>query len=195
MSFAQTVQRVASALEDSEIPYMFTGSFASTFHGAARSTIDLDVVIAASAQQLESLLDLLAKREFYVDRMGAAQAFKHGSMFNAVDWKTSLKIDFIMRKSRAFSMEEFARRSPVQFEGKSVFVTTAEDAIISKLEWAKIGGSRRQIEDVRGLFQFRKETLDRAHIEKWVMSLGLREQWNDALGRRDARNTGADDRT
>lgn len=73
MNFAQTVQRTASALEDSTIPYMFTGSFASTFYGAARSTIDLDVVIAPSTEQLDTLLGLLAKSNFYVDSPGAAE--------------------------------------------------------------------------------------------------------------------------
>lgn len=189
MSFAQTVLRIASAMEDSQIPYMFTGSFASAFHGATRSTVDLDVVIAPSAQMLERLLAVLKEREFYVDSIGAAEALKHESMFNAVDWTTSLKVDFIIRKSRAFSMEEFARRSRVPFKSTSVFVTTPEDAILSKLEWAKMGESRRQIEDVRRLIQFRHKSLDREYIEKWVTSLGLRDQWNDALRTSEGRTS------
>ena len=92
-------------------------------------------------------------------------------------------------------MEEFARRSRLLFEGRLVFVTTPEDAVISKLEWAKIGESHRQIEDVRRLIQFRKDSLDRNYIEKWITNLGLEEQWNSVIKSDEAERSGADDRT
>jgi len=59
-------------------------------------------------------------------------------------------------------------------------ITSAEDLVIAKLEWAKIGGSDRQIEDVVGILRVQKETLDAAYVEGWVRSLGLAEQWQVA---------------
>ena len=102
-------------------------------------------------------------------------------MFNVVDLATWWKIDFIIRKSRAFSQEEFRRRQRVELQGLPIFVASAEDIIIAKLEWSKLAESRRQIEDVAAILRLRWESLDRPYLEKWIGELGLAKEWNDAL--------------
>jgi hypothetical protein len=47
---------------------------------------------------------------------------------------------------------------------------TAEDTIIAKLDWAKEGGSDRQIADVASIVRLRGEALDRGYIEKWILA-------------------------
>ena len=44
-----------------------------------------------------------------------------------VDLATGWKVDFIIRKSRPFSREEFDRRVIVEFEGAGILRTRAED--------------------------------------------------------------------
>lgn len=51
------------------------------------------------------------------------------------------------------------------------------DAILSKLEWATIGVSDRQLADVSGIVRTQGTTLDRAYVEEWVDDLGVRELW------------------
>ena len=58
---------------------------------------------------------------------------------------------------------------------------TAEDTIIAKLEWAKVGSSERQLRDVAGILRVRAAQLETSYIERWVEELKLREQWNAAL--------------
>lgn len=53
-------------------------------------------------------------------------------------------------------------------------------AIISKLEWANLAQSRRQIEDVAAILRVRWDSLDHAYLEKWIAELGLREEWDEA---------------
>lgn len=98
-------------------------------------------------------------------------------MFNVIDLATGWKIDLIIRKSRAFSQEELGRRQRVNLHGVSLFMTTAEDAVISKLEWAKLAQSRRQIEDAAAILRARWGALDRAYLEKWIAELGLTIEW------------------
>jgi hypothetical protein len=62
-----------------------------------------------------------------------------------IDTTSGWKIDLIMRKARAFSEEEFRRRQRVRLQDMSLFVTSPEDMIVSKLEWAKQARSQRQI--------------------------------------------------
>jgi len=58
--------------------------------------------------------------------------------------------------------------------GVPVFVATAEDAILSKLEWAKIGDSERQLRDAARIIEVRGAGLDVAYLERWADVLGIR---------------------
>jgi len=51
LTAANIFQRIVAALEQAGIPYMLTGSFASSFHGTPRATQDIDFVIAPTADQ------------------------------------------------------------------------------------------------------------------------------------------------
>ena len=101
-------------------------------------------------------------------------------MFNVIDLSTGWKIDFILRKSRPFSREEFRRRVRVNLPGISLFVASAEDIIIAKLEWSKLAHSQRQIDDATAILLARRETLDRSYIEKWTKELHLEDEWGKA---------------
>lgn len=82
-----------------------------------------------------------------------------------------------MRKSRPLSESEFTRRESVDYQGISLPIVSLEDIVLSKLEWANLGGSVRQIEDVRALVRIRGDELDRAYVERWADVLGVRAQW------------------
>lgn len=59
-----------------------------------------------------------------------------------------------------------------------VFVASAEDTVVAKLEWSKLaGGSERQRRDVGGILAARGAELDRVYIERWVFELDLAEEW------------------
>lgn len=180
MTAADLFGRIVLRLDRAGIPYMLTGSFAAAYHGRPRATQDIDLVIAPSANQIRNLFRDLPAGEYYADERTALEALRHESQFNLIDLATGWKIDLICRKSRAFSRSEFERRVQVDFEGIPLFVAAAEDVILSKLEWAKLGGSLRQLEDVAGLLQVRGDELDRAYVERWVAALDLDREWTEA---------------
>jgi hypothetical protein len=148
MSVPEVFQRITTALDRAGIRYMLSGSFASAYYGSPRSTQDIDLVIDGTPTQLRAFIGSLPSNEYYADLHGALDAHERQSMFNVIDLATGWKIDLIIRKSRPFSQEEFRRRQRVKLHDVSLFLATAEDAIISKLEWANLAQSRRQIEDV-----------------------------------------------
>lgn len=100
--------------------------------------------------------------------------------FNVIDLATGWKIDFIIRKPREFSREEFERRRSVELSGVELDVASAEDVLIAKLEWAKMGSSARQIEDAAGITRLQGDQLDTTYVQRWVHALGLEEQWREA---------------
>lgn len=180
MSVSDLLRRITAALDSAGIAYMLTGSFASAHHGTPRSTLDLDIVVAATPEQIKKFIAALPADEYYADLDAALDAHGRESLFNVIDSVTGWKIDFIFRKSRRFSHEEFRRRRLIDVQGLQLFVATAEDIVIAKLEWAKLAQSHRQLEDVAGILRLRSETLDRAYLEKWIGELDLGTEWQKA---------------
>ncbi len=172
--------RITSALDRTGIGYMLTGSFASAHYGAPRSTQDIDLVIEASPAQLRAFIAALPDDEYYADLDSALEAHKRQTMFNVIDLATGWKIDLIIRKSRAFSQEEFGRRQRVSLHDVPLFLASAEDVVISKLEWAKLAQSRRQIEDAAAILRGRWDGLDHSYLEKWIGELELTGEWSEA---------------
>jgi hypothetical protein len=118
-----------------------------------------------------------------IDIEAANFAFDHGGMFNALDFDSGWRVDFIMRKDREFSRREFERRRKFVLSGVEVSIASPEDLIVAKLEWAKEGQSERQIEDAAGILVAQREKLDLAYVEDWVQQLALGAQWQEALRR------------
>ncbi len=176
------LRRLVHILDEVGVPFMIAGSFASAAHGLPRTTQDVDVVIdPATAAALDALVAALPPDEYYVDEAVAREALRRRSMFNVIDQASGWKVDFIIRKDRAFSRDEFARRQAISLLGVPVFVASPEDTIVAKLEWSlQSGGSERQLRDVAGIVATLGETLDRAYVERWVANLGLEAEWQRA---------------
>jgi hypothetical protein len=179
------LRRVVRALEESGIPFMLTGSFAGAYHGVPRATQHIDLVVDPTAEQLIALVRALPPSEYYVDEAAALEALRLRGQFNVIDLDSGWKIDFMLRKSRPFSEAEFARRIQVTFHALLVSVATVEDLIVAKLEWARLGESRRQVDDVTSLLRVRGPDLDREYLSGWIHQLGLEKEWSmaaDAAG-------------
>ena len=184
MTTRDLFSRVLAALDQADIPRMLTGSFASSYHGAPRATQYIDLVISPTLEQVRSFVGLLPRTEYYVDENAAMEAVRSEGQFNVIDLATGWKIDLIVQKSRPFSRKEFERRTMGDIDGVPVDVATVEDLIVAKLEWAKLGGSERQIEDAAVMLRRQHASIDASYIEEWVAALGIHEQWNAA--RREA---------
>jgi hypothetical protein len=174
-------ERLIAALGRSEVPYMVTGSYASSAHGTPRATQDIDVVIAPTAEQLKALLQEFPSDRYYVAEEDAREALVSRSQFNIIDFASSWKADLIVRQERDFSKTEFARRRLHSIEGTNLYVASAEDILIAKLEWNKKGESERQIEDAAGIIRRQGSALDLAYVARWVRELELDDQWRRAV--------------
>jgi len=176
VTFANLLATTIHLLDAARVPFMITGSIASSFHGEPRATRDLDVVIDLTHAELDALIRGLQAGGFYVDRDAAEEALRARTQFNAIG-PDAMKVDFIVRKDRPFSSEEFARRQQVSLLGTPAFMATQEDLILAKLEWAAATDSERQLRDVAGMLEIAGDTLDRAYLGHWLTELGLTRVW------------------
>jgi len=168
------LRRVIEALDEAGIPHMVSGSVASTRHGEARATQDIDIVIDPSEAQIDVLLDRLARRrpgdsELFVD--DALEAWRHRSQFNVLDPATGCQVDLIIRKDRPYSRREFERRQPARIGAVDLFVVSPEDSILSKLEWSRTSESERQRRDAQSIVEVQGDGLDWAYLDRWAVEL------------------------
>jgi hypothetical protein len=177
----EVLGRVVGLLETLVIPYM-VGSIAASYHGRPRATHDADVVIDPTATQLDALLEGLAAGGFYVDVDRAREALHLRRQFNAIERARATKVDLIVRKARPFSIEEFGRRQRVDLSfARGVATVTAEDSVLSKLEWARQSGdSARQLRDAAGVVEL-NPALDRMYVRKWAEELGVADLWEQIV--------------
>lgn len=187
MNGESLLRTMVAALRETQVPFMLTGSVAAAYHGAGRATMDVDLVIDPDADQLEGLVTRVAAAGTYVSVDAAREALARRTMFNVVDPESGWKADFIIRKTRPFSETEFGRRRSIEFLGTALDVASLEDVVLSKLEWAKLGASARQLEDVRMLLRLRGDELEHDYVRYWVAALGLQEQWAAATTTRTDR--------
>ncbi len=169
------LKRLVALLEAAEIPYMLAGSLASSFHGRPRATNDVDLVIAPTESQLRRFLSSLGSAD-YVSEEAAMRALHRGSAFNVIHMNTQWKADLQVRHARPFSLMEFSRRQRAAVLGLDIWVVSPEDAILSKLEWAKESDSQQQMEDVLGVMQAQRGALDEQYLLRWGEDLGVRDR-------------------
>ncbi len=168
---------IAALLESLGIPYQVGGSFASSAHGMYRASADIDIVIDPRADQLEALLAALDP-DFYVSRAAAREAAEHRSTFNAIHTATSFKIDFFLRGSQPFDIEELRRsipQLPDPDSRRTIMIKSAEDTVLRKLEWYRRGGeaSDRQWRDVLEVLAATRGHLDPHYLDRWAAELDV----------------------
>ena len=84
---------------------------------------------------------------------------------------TAWKVDLIIRKDRPFSRSEFERRLPARALDVDLYLATAEDTVLAKLEWAAMGGSDRQVADAATVLAVGAGQLDEHYLDHWAAEL------------------------
>jgi hypothetical protein len=179
VTLAELLAEIVRGLDAAGIPHMVAGSIASTHHGEPRSTQDIDLVIDPTEASLEAFVAGLDRERFFVG--DASGALERRDQFNVIDVSTGWKADLIIRKDRPFSRTEFDRRTPMVIAGVRTAVATVEDTILSKLEWARAGGSERQRRDVVTMLGVQGDRIDSGYLRRWAADLGLSAELEAAV--------------
>ena len=106
---ADAFRRILEVLDRLEIPYMVAGSAASSIHGIARPTLDIDLVVKLEPEQIDDFAAEL-QRDFYADPDMMKAALRHGRSFNLIHYATSYKFDVFPLQRDEYSQVQFGRR-------------------------------------------------------------------------------------
>jgi hypothetical protein len=175
MSGDTPLGQVVETLDRAGIGHMIVGSFASTLYGPPRTTQDIDLVVDIATESLHRFLELVDHNRFYIPEDSAKQAVLDAGQFNVIDLDSTWKLDLMALGDDPFSATQFARRQPAVIDGAEVYVASAEDTVLAKLRWHRLGGSDRQLRDVSGVLEVMAGHLDETYLDHWANELGVRD--------------------
>jgi hypothetical protein len=184
------VGRLAAAFDRLGVAYLVGGSLASSVHGIPRATEDVDLVAElapALATSTAAALARLLVDQFYADEDAMREAIASRGSFNVVHLPTMYKADVFVARGDDWSHEEFARSQihHIEIDGEqaAIRMSSAEDTVLHKLVWYKLGDetSERQWRDVLGVLRIQGPSLDLSYVERWAPILNVESLFRRAL--------------
>jgi hypothetical protein len=186
---------IAAILDQLGLDYLVGGSLASSLHGTPRSTEDADIALDLPAERVAELIEALEGR-FYVDEERARSAVARQASFNVIHLETMFKVDLFVIGRDSLGRAELARRQrhAVGPEAQEIAVASAEDTVLQKLLWYRLGNevSDRQWRDLVGVLRVQGGRIDRRYLSQWAAKLGLEGLLAEALA--EAREGGSRNR-
>lgn len=177
--------RVTDILDRLDVPYLIGGSLASTMHGLVRTTQDVDLIAELRPSHARPLVEALG-HAFYSDLDVIQQAIAENGSFNLIHLETMFKVDIFVSKRRPFDRSRFERKiaqAVAADTDQTAFISSAEDTILAKLEWFRLGSevSQRQWRDVLGVLKVQDDRLDLSYLRRWATDLDVVDLLEKAL--------------
>lgn len=176
---------VAEALETCLVRYLVGGSLASAVSGEPRSTLDVDLVVELTENDIEPLVVALGDR-FHVDADSLRRAVRERSSANIIHYETSTKVDLFIAGGTPLDRLQMDRRQRVRVSTNPerwLHVYTPEDIVLQKLRWYRMGNeaSDRQWRDILGVILVQGERLDHAYLQDNADAFGVSDLLQRAL--------------
>ncbi len=176
-------REVIDRLVAAGIPAFVTGSEAMAVLGLGyRATNDIDLVLDLEPAQFDRVLrpafepEYLVAALLHVGRRWLSSAIRsRGEVYKA---------DFVIREPDAWGAEAMGRAFEVDDPGLgAVRVSTAEDLLLAKLEFADGDLDGLHGRDIGRLLAARWERLDHAYVRRHAAGLGVADVLAEALRR------------
>jgi hypothetical protein len=143
--------------------------------------MDVDLVCELTEDKVADFVEYFLARhvdDFYLSESAIRDAVRRKSCFNLIHLPTSFKVDVFISRGRPFDKDSM-RRATVERLGESktvdVSIASAEDSIISKLEWYRLTKetSERQWDDVSRVLRLLGENADNDYLRQAADSVGV----------------------
>ena len=138
------LQNVFASFQSHDVRYVVIGGIAAVLHGVPRATFDLDILIEATAPNVERLLQALREAGFGTADLVDAQ----GVLANEITvFNDRVRIDVQTSTPGLTFQDAWTRRETMDYQGQKFYVASRQDLIASK----RAAGRPRDLEDVRVL--------------------------------------------
>lgn len=173
-------------LNDTGVPYMVTGSVASTIYGEPRLTQDIDVVLQLPPAAIGRLIAAFPADRYYVPPAEALQRESErpaDGHFNLLHLDTGLRADCYLVGSNELIRWGLEHRRGELIAGQTVWIAPPEYVIAFKLDYLRNGGGAHHLDDVARMVRVSGHVIDRQVLADWVTRLDLGPQWRQVLDR------------
>lgn len=170
--------QVIDAFEALGVPYLIGGSLASSIYGMPRATNDVDLVADVRPQHVDALLQALGE-SFGIEETAFRDAVTRQRALTLIHAELVEKVDVFLVGDDAWSRSQLARRTarPIlgSAGGRAAYCASAEDTVLSKLRWYRMGRevSERQWSDAVAILRVQAGTLDEGYLDRWADELGV----------------------
>lgn len=153
-------------------------------YGVPRATQDVDVVADLAHMHAKAIGSAIANAlgaDFYADAEAIREAIENRATFNVVHLPTMFKADVFVAGDNPWSHEQLSRGHAQRLDIGGTEVTirfaSAEDTVLNKLVWYKLGDevSERQWRDLLGVLRIQGASLDVQYMEHWGATMNVGE--------------------
>ncbi len=158
-----------------KVDYFLAGSYSSNYYGVPRATNDADFV-AVLHGRATALADFLGD-EFVLDPQASFEGITGTLRDIFTIPSVPFKVEVFHLSDDPHDQSRFERRKLVFDEGlgREVFIPTAEDVIVTKLRWEKLGKRGKDAIDIRDVISvLGDDALDWDYIHRWTAEHGTR---------------------
>ena len=141
-------------------------------------TQDADVVSDLGPEHVAEVASRLDSG-FYISAPAIESAVARRSCFNAIHKKSFFKVDVFVAPDHPYDQQAFDRREEKSFRLGDIehafYVASAEDTILAKLRWFRLGNevSQTQWSDILGVMAIKRESLDWEYLGRWARDLNV----------------------
>lgn len=167
-------------LQTAGLRYMVSGSMASIHYGEPRFTLDVDLVLHLSADDVPRFTELFPEPDFYTpppEVMAVEIGRPIRGHFNVIHLPTGMKADFYPSPKHPYWQWAWDHKRLREVNGLNICYAPPEYVILWKLQFFREGGGEKHLHDIRGMISVSAAQLDLALLERATRELGLHEVW------------------
>jgi hypothetical protein len=136
------LQAVFKSFQQHEVKYVVIGGIASILYGVPRATFDLDILVEATRDNAQRLLDALLDAGLGTAALTTAADI----LANEITiFKDRVRVDVQTSTPGILFKDAWSRRKTVAYQGQEFSILSKEDLILSK----RSAGRPVDLEDVR----------------------------------------------
>lgn len=187
MATPETFKLFVIPLEKHGIEYFVTGSTASIIYGEPRLTLDIDLVVHLSNEDISRFDSIFHEDEYYCPPADIIQIENKRDVqghFNLIHPKSGFKADVYPANKDSLHAWAFKNRRRIDIGGTSTWLAPPEYVIIRKLEYYREGGSDKHLADIRNMLPQVSNELDSTFLEDEIKKRRLTKEWKKAQQRR-----------
>ena len=136
------LQDVFRSFQRHDVKYVVIGGIASILHGVPRATFDLDILIEATPDNAQRLLDALLDAGLVT---AASTSSRDVLAHEITIFKDRVRVDVQTSTPGLTFTDAWSRRKTVNYQGQDFFILSKRDLVSSK----RAAGGPVDIEDVR----------------------------------------------